>query len=183
MEITCNCKTLIIAHTADKELCMTCLSVNPLGQHQKTTRGNCKHTPLLWIILQNAIEHRHIMTHTNIFPSWSHIMGEHVKTAQRRLSTTRAFPSPSNPAIRDKAREMEQMFHKWEWQRESWPSMVFLISQRRTRTERKAADTLLQHRLRSNSNDSRGCFQAPNVGFAAWEGHYAPSKGIVRSHA
>ncbi|KAM7376368.1 hypothetical protein PAMP_006109 [Pampus punctatissimus] len=73
-------------------------------------------------------------------------MGEHVKTAQRRLSTTRAFPSPSNPAIREKAREMEQMFHKWEWQRESWPLMVFLISPWMTK-ERQRAATLLQHRL------------------------------------
>lgn len=106
---------------------------------------------LPWIIPQNAIEHGDTMTYTNIFPSWSHIMGEHVKTAQRQLSTTRAFPSPSNPAIRDKAREMEQMFHKWEWQRESWPPMVFLISPRRTTEQREGAATLLQLSLGSNS--------------------------------
>lgn len=131
-------------------------------------------TPLPWIVLQNAIEHRDTLTYTDIFPSWSHITGEHVKTAQRWLSATRAFPSPSNPAIRDKAREMEQMFHKWEWQRESWPPMVFLISPRRTTKEWKGAATLLQHTLRSNSTlliihvAWLGPLVGRRVGFVTW---------------
>lgn len=84
----------------------------------------------------------------------------HVKTAHRRLSTTRAFPSPPNPAIRDKAREMEQMFHKWEWQRESWLPMVFLISPRRTTKERKGAATQPQHTevTQYSANNSWGLF-------------------------
>ncbi|KAG7511291.1 hypothetical protein JOB18_046448 [Solea senegalensis] len=65
----------------------------------------------------------------------------------------RASSSPSNPAIREKAREMEQMLHKWEWPRESWPLMELLICPRRTIEEGggRRRDPPAQHRPRSDN--------------------------------
>lgn len=65
------------------------------------------------------------------------VMVQHIRAAQRPFWTSRPFLSASNPAIRAPARETEQMLHKWERHRESWPC----AERRMTKSKREDTHT------------------------------------------